>query len=366
MKETVALVGGGTAGHIYPTLAVGKVLRKKARVIYLGISGSPEEKLAKKEGFEFFPITSGKWHRYFTFSNLFTPWRIGKGFLEARSILKQQNVRAVFAKGGFVSFPVVVASASLKIPVVGHESDSVMGKTNLWLGRFMKKIAVAFPKGLYPSSVRKKLVYTGIPLREEFRHPDPEKIKEKFGLSSDPVLVVTGGSQGALAINELVFRALPILLKKCQVVHLTGEHSIQKAKEEKKKLPSVLQKRYHPLAFSFEMANILATADLVISRAGANTLFELAYLRKPAILIPYPYSAQQHQLKNANFAASLGGAIVFRQEKLNEKEFWLVVFRLLKDKTLRQRMGEKLSQLYRPEAEKKIANLVLREIKKQR
>ena len=114
------------------------------------------------------------------------------------------------------------------------------------------------------------------------------------------------------------------------------------------------------------MANILATADLVISRAGANTLFELAYLRKPAILIPYPYSAQQHQLKNANFAASLGGAIVFRQENLNEKEFWLVVFRLLKDKTLRQRMGEKFSQLYRPHAEQKIARLVLAQIKKQR
>lgn len=363
-KNTIALAGGGTAGHIWPAIEVGKAIKKrkpKAKLVYFGLKNSLEEKLAKKEGFDFLPISSGKWSRFASFSNLLTPLRIGCGLWQARRLLKKEKVKVLFAKGGFVSFPVVLAAFSLGIPIIGHESDSVMGKTNVYLLRFMRKMAVAFPCSLYPQRFRSKLVYTGIPINSNFFHlSESSEILSKFNLEgTDPILVVTGGSQGAMFLNELIWQNIENVLKMAQVVHLTGEQGIAKAKEVKAGLSRSLKDRYHPFAFSYQMPSLLAVADLVISRAGANTLFELAFLKKPAILVPYPYAAQNHQYHNAKFAASLGGAKVFLESRFNRREFWQTVAYLLAHSDEREKMGENLSQLFRPRAAEKIAQEVV-------
>jgi len=363
-KITIGLTGGGTAGHIWPTIEVGKALKAKepkARIVYFGLKNSLEEELAKKAGFEFFSITSGKWHRFFSFSNLFTPLKIGCGICQARALLRKEDVKVLFAKGGFVSFPMVLAAYSLKIPIIGHESDSIMGKTNAYLLRFMKKMAVAFPCSLYPKRLRPKLFHAGIPIRSDFfKIKNRKSILSKLNLDSgEPILVITGGSLGAMFLNELVWQNIDYLLKKVQVVHLTGKQGIVKAKEIKAKLPQVLQKKYHIFAFSYKMPLFLAAADLVISRAGANTLFELAFLKKAVLFIPYPYAAQNHQYFNAKFATSLGGAKMFVESRFDPKKFWQTVSYLIAHSEEREKMGNNLFQLFYPHSAERIAQEIL-------
>ncbi len=361
-QYSIGLVGGGTAGHIWPTIEVGKVLQEQlpgVPLYYFGVRGGLEEQIAKEQKFEFVGIVSGKWHRFVSLANLFVPLKIMQGLIQARRQMKRLRVKVLFAKGGFVSFPVVLAAWTLGIPVVGHESDSVMGKTNSYLSRFMKKIAVAFPPSLYPFRLRRKLFYAGIPLRSEFFQADPSRVVKRFNLQEDlPILVVTGGSQGALFLNKLVWDHIEWLLTKAQVIHLTGEQGEEESKRVKTQLPVSLRSRYHPLAFSYDMPHILKAADLVISRAGANTLFELAFLRKAVILVPYPYAAQNHQFFNAKFAVSLGGAKMFVESRFSWRHFQHTLEYLLAHPEERQRMGENLAQLYRPKAAERIAKEV--------
>jgi UDP-N-acetylglucosamine--N-acetylmuramyl-(pentapeptide) pyrophosphoryl-undecaprenol N-acetylglucosamine transferase len=361
-KIMIALTGGGTAGHILPTIEVGKKLKqlnKNIKIIYLGMSNSLEEELAQKNGFQFFPISTGKWRRYFSFKNLLTPLHIWQGTRQAKKILQEQQVQAVFAKGGYVSFPVVMAAAKLGIPVIGHESDSVIGKTNLMLLKRMKALAVAFPRSIYPKKLKEKLVYTGIPVHEYFfkQISDwPRDLKLKADL---PILVITGGSTGAEYLNNFVFRNLKSLLPMCQIVHLTGEQGIKQAIRIKRDFKLKRIRRYHPKAFSHAMPAILASGDLILSRAGANTLFELAALKKGSILIPYPYAAQNHQLINANFVAKLSGAIVFNQKKLNEGKLLTTIRHLLNHPEIAADLGRKLHGIYVPDSAERIANLIL-------
>lgn len=367
-KNVIALTGGGTAGHILPTIEVGKKIKqieKKAKIIYLGADYSLEEKLAQENGFKFFAIQSGKWRRYFSLANLLTPYYIWRGVKQAKKILQEQEVRVIFAKGGYVSFPVILAASKLNIPVIGHESDSVIGKTNLMLLKYMRVLAVAFPRSLYPKIFKKKLVYTGIPLRDDFfswslRGDSRGNLIKNLKLRADLLtLVVTGGSQGAEYLNNFVFRNLKTLLPLCQIVHLTGDQGIEQAKKIKQEFKFKEIKRYHVQAFSQELPAILTRADLVLSRAGANTLFELAALKKGAILIPYPYAAQNHQMVNANFAAKLGGAVIFKQKNLNEGKLLATIRHLLNHPEICKDLGRKLHGLYVPDSADRIADLVL-------
>jgi len=361
--KTIALTGGGTAGHIWPAIEVGKEIKRinpAIRIIYLGLESSQEEELAKLNHFEFFSIQSGKWRRYFSLSNILTPYYIWKGIKQAKKILQEQKVDALFAKGGFVSFPAVLAASGLKIPIIGHESDSIIGKTNVSLLKHMRFLCVAFPRSLYPKKYKEKLVYTGIPLRREFLKA--KKIETVFSSKiNKPKLLITGGSLGAEFLNNFVFGNLKNLLSVCQIVHLTGDQGIKQAQDLRKKLPFNLKKGYSPLAYSHKMTELIGSADLVLSRAGANTLFELAALRKPALLVPYPYAAQNHQQKNANLVAKIGGAKVVLQDKLANKKILVNLLYFLQHPEIREDMGKKLNGLFVPNSVQKIAELVLEE-----
>jgi UDP-N-acetylglucosamine--N-acetylmuramyl-(pentapeptide) pyrophosphoryl-undecaprenol N-acetylglucosamine transferase len=306
--------------------------------------------------FNFFPITAGKWRRYFSFANFLTPFNIWKGIRQAQKILQEQQVKVLFAKGGYVSFPVVIAASRLNIPVIGHESDSEIGKTNLTLLKRMQTLAVAFPRSLYPKKIKEKLVYTGIPIRKDFFKETkdwPKEIKLKENL---PLLVVTGGSTGAEYLNQFILRNLRNLSAICQIIHLTGEQGIAQAKQVKKELHL---RNYHAFDFSSYMPAILAKADLVLSRAGAGTMFELAALSKGTILIPYPYAAQNHQKKNAFFAKTLGGAVVLKQNGLTDNKLLSNIVHLLKNPEISEDLGRKLHGLYRSDATERIRDIIL-------
>ncbi|MDD3773828.1 MAG: undecaprenyldiphospho-muramoylpentapeptide beta-N-acetylglucosaminyltransferase [Patescibacteria group bacterium] len=364
-KVVIALTGGGTAGHVVPTITVGKKLKqvnKNLKIIYLGSRNGLEEKMAQELGFKFFNISAGKWRRYFSLANLLTPYMIWKGVRQAKKILQTQEVKVIFAKGGYVSFPVILAASKLNIPVIGHESDSVIGKTNLMLLKHMKALAVAFPRSLYPKKLKEKLVYTGVPISEVFlkkKKDWPRDLKLKNNL---PVLVVTGGSQGAQFLNNFIFRNLKTLLPICQVIHLTGEQGVAEAKKIKKAYKIKSIKNYHFNAFSDHMPAILEHADLILSRAGANTLFELAATKKAAILIPLPQAAQDHQMANAHFAARLGGAVVFNQKKFNEGKLLSTIRHFLNHPEICEDLGRKLHGLYVVDSTDRIVDLILEQL----
>ncbi|HCB99717.1 MAG TPA: undecaprenyldiphospho-muramoylpentapeptide beta-N-acetylglucosaminyltransferase [Ruminococcaceae bacterium] len=286
MKKII-LTGGGTAGHITPNLAILPLLRTAGfDVSYIGLKNGMEEGLIRPTGVPFYGIKGGKLRRYADFKNFTDLFRIGAGFTEAISLMHRIKPDVLFSKGGFVSSPVVWAAKLCGVPVVTHESDSTIGLANRISVPFAKKVCYTFPETgtALPSE---KGVLTGLPIREELLHGQKEKGLQFCGFSSDkPVLVITGGSQGAAFINAMVRRCLPDLLKTFQICHLCGKGNLDTKLEG---TPGYRQFAY----ISEELPDIFAMADLVITRGGSTSLFELLALQKPMVIIPYSRKASR-------------------------------------------------------------------------
>ena len=311
MKKIV-LTGGGTAGHVTPNIALLPALKEAGyEIAYIGSYNGIEKQLISDYGIPYTGIATGKFRRYFDLKNLTDPFRVGKGFTEAKKYLKQFKPDVVFSKGGFVSVPVVRAAASLGIPCIIHESDMTPGLANKLCFRVSEKICCNFPEtvSMLPAA---KAVLTGTPIRAELFTGDASKGRKFCGFKDDkPVLMVTGGSLGAVAVNEAVREALPLLLEKYNVVHLCGKKKLDDSFLDKK---GYKQFEY----VKDEMKDLFAMADVVISRAGANAICELLALKKPNILIPLPSkSSRGDQLLNAKSFESAGYSVVIEQEKLN-------------------------------------------------
>ena len=282
MAKKIVLTGGGTAGHCYPNLALVPTLQSMGYdITYVGSYDGIEKSLVEAEsGIPYFGIATGKLRRYFDLKNFTDPFRVMKGFAEARHILKVVSPDVVFSKGGFVAVPVVRAAASLKIPVVIHESDMTPGLANRLSYGSAARVCCSFRHtlSLLPGD---KGVFTGSPIRASLLHGDAERARSFLGMREGgyPFLMVIGGSQGAQHVNEVVREALPGLLKEYNVIHLCG-----KGKTD----PSLdLMEGYSQYEYiSEELADLYALADVVISRAGSNAIFELLALHKPNILIP--------------------------------------------------------------------------------
>lgn len=292
MKKII-LTGGGTAGHVTPNIALVPKLRELGFDIeYVGSYNGMEKQLVEDAGLPYYGISSGKLRRYFSVKNFTDPFRVIKGFFEANKLMKTLKPDVVFSKGGFVSVPVVVAAHFNKIPTIIHESDMTPGLANRIASRFAVKICHTFPET--GASLNGKGVYTGSPIREELFKGDRKIAMDMCGFdNSKPILLVTGGSLGAKAINDVVRMALPELLEEFQVAHLCGhdkyDYSLDGIKGYK-------QFEY----ISGEMKDFFAMADLIISRAGSNSICEIAALRKPNILIPLPARASRgDQILNA-------------------------------------------------------------------
>lgn len=312
MSKKIVMTGGGTAGHVTPNIALFPALRAEGYEIhYIGSFDGIEKKLIEDFDVPYYGISTGKFRRYFDPKNFSDPFRVMKGFFEARKILKHIKPDVVFSKGGFVSVPVVRAAASLKIPCIIHESDMTPGLANKLCIPVSRKICCNFPE-TFDMLPPEKAVLTGSPIREELSTGNKEDGLAFCGFNHEkPVIMVMGGSQGAAAVNQAIRDALPKLLEKYQVVHLCGKDKMDNLLLT---VPGYKQFEY----IKEEMKDLLAMADLVISRSGANAISEILALRKPNILIPLP-SGRGDQLLNADSYEAQGFSIVINEDDLTTK-----------------------------------------------
>lgn len=313
MKKIV-LTGGGTAGHVTPNIALLPRLKELGyEITYLGSYDGIEKKLIADFDIPYYGIATGKLRRYFDPKNFTDPFRVIKGFSEAKKILKEIQPDVVFSKGGFVTVPVVRAAAALKIPCIIHESDMTPGLANKLCIPVADKICCNFPETLQKLSPE-KAVLTGSPIREELAKGDAEAGRKLCGFNTEkPVIMVIGGSLGALNVNRFVRAALPLLLEDFQIVHLCGKDKVDNMLLNQ---PGYKQFEY----LKAELKDIFAMADIVVSRAGANAICELLALKKPNILIPLPSaSSRGDQLLNAKSFESQGFSIVIDEDDLSEK-----------------------------------------------
>lgn len=310
MKKIV-LTGGGTAGHVTPNIALLPSLSAAGyEVTYVGSYDGIEKRLIEDFNIPYVGISTGKFRRYLDLKNLTDPFRVVKGYGEAKKFLKTYRPDVVFSKGGFVSVPVVRAAASLHIPCIIHESDMTPGLANRLCISAAKRVCCNFPETLklLPED---KAVLTGSPIREELFRGNKVAGLDLCGFTANkPVIMVIGGSLGASYVNKVIREALPVLLKDFQVVHLCG-----KGKMDNLLLNTPGYKQFEYI--KTELKDIFAMSDLVISRAGANALCELLALRKPNILIPLPSSSSRgDQLLNARSFEAQGFSVVLDEDDL--------------------------------------------------
>jgi len=310
-SKKIILTGGGTAGHVAPNLALIPSLKEAGfDIYYIGSHNGIERELVESAGIPYFGISSGKLRRYRSIKNATDILRVGKGLLDAIRIMRKIKPDIVFSKGGFVVVPVIAAARLLRVTSIIHESDLTPGLANKLAMPFASKICVSFPETLAHVS-KSKGVVTGTPLRPElFTGSKSEGFKyTNLDTNGLPVLLVTGGSQGANAINNCIREALPGILQNFQVVHLCGKGNLSGITK-----PGYVEFEYIKNA----MADVLAMADIVVSRAGANTLFELVALNKPNLLIPLPASQSRgDQLQNAASFQKQGLSAVLPEEEMS-------------------------------------------------
>ena len=314
MSKKIILTGGGTAGHVTPNMALIPELKKKGYEIkYVGSYTGIEKKLIVEMGVEYQGISSVKLIRYFSMKNFSDPFRVLKGFKEAKKIMKDYNPSIVFSKGGFVSVPVVLAAKKYKIPVIIHESDMTPGLANRIAMKGASVICHNFPETA-ASLPDGKAVLTGSPIREELRHGDKAAGLKSLDFTPDkPVIMVMGGSLGAVAVNNAIRGALDELLDKYQIIHLCGKGKLD---ESLKNIPGYKQFEY----VKSELTNYFAAADLLVSRAGANAICEIAALQKPNILIPLSRKASRgDQILNANSFKKQGFSEVIEEEDVTKE-----------------------------------------------
>ncbi|MCX6807145.1 MAG: undecaprenyldiphospho-muramoylpentapeptide beta-N-acetylglucosaminyltransferase [Candidatus Berkelbacteria bacterium] len=359
------LTGGGTAGHVYPLLSIldelkSKVKNERLDTLYIGSKGGVEEEVVKKHNISSIFIYSGKWRRYWLkwlpalLLNIRDLFLLLIGFFQAFFVVVRYRPDIIVAKGGYVTLPVAFASWFCRIPLIVHESDVVMGISNKICARVAKVVCVSFPPEYYKGLVQKKLVYTGNPIRKEFF----KDIRNSQKQGKIPNILITGGSQGAQKINSTIFSILSELVKISNVYHLTGSLGYDQALKAKDSL-SEHKNRYMPVKFAGnEMPEMMQKAKLIISRAGANTLAEIAAVFKPSILIPLKGAASNHQAKNAEIFQKNKAAVVLTEDELSSNLLFQKIKDLLENKELLKRTGKNAGKLSCPKA----ASLVVDEI----
>jgi len=351
-KIKIVVAGGGSSsGHITPLVAVINALQSKlVEVLWIGDNSARTRELAAEAKAEFIGIPTGKIHRRLTFENIKTPFRYWAGIRAAGKVLDEFQPDVVFGKGGSVSLPVVKAAHRRGIPIVIHESDARMGLANLWAAQIADLICVSYPIDQYPARFANKLLFTGVPVRPQF-------LTVTAHTYARPRLLVTGGGQGSVAINRALWGALPALSRELDIDHLTGPASFTEARTHQ-------AMGYRSIAYArTEMAQLLADADLVLSRASATTLAEIAVIGRPAILVPLPSAANDHQRANARAWTAAGAGVVIEERDLTSDRLIQEIHSLLGDKKARTKMAKAARLLAHPEAATEIAKAILSMIK---
>lgn len=332
--KRVWLVGGETGGHVVPLLAVAEKLKSISGITieFVGSRHGIEARLARQANFRFIAVQSGKLRRSGSLLsgllNVFDGIKIIIGVMQTVWHIQHLRPKVIFSKGGPVSLPVVVAAWLCRVPVVTHESDIVMGYANRIIARIAAKVLTGFPSINYPYVAASKLVYVGIPLRREFC------IKRAPAKLPRPMVLVTGGSQGAASVGEVVLAILPRLLRHANVMHICGDSLVTKCQQVKASLEPQIRDYYAYVAYTDNIADYIREASVVVTRAGSQ-LFEIASLKKAMIMIPLPWSANNHQVKNANYFASQSAGLLLLQSNLTPQVLYETISSVLSDSIIR-------------------------------
>ncbi|MBI3631163.1 MAG: UDP-N-acetylglucosamine--N-acetylmuramyl-(pentapeptide) pyrophosphoryl-undecaprenol N-acetylglucosamine transferase [Candidatus Sungbacteria bacterium] len=366
----ILFTGGGGGGHFFPVLAVIRELKRVAeeeqildvQLFYIGPDDFGQD-LLREEGVAPVRITSGKMRRYASVRNIADIFKTFLGVVQAFWNIFLIMPDVIFSKGSYGALPAVVVSAVFRIPLMIHESDAIPGRVSRFSARFASRIGVAFPSAAayFPKA---KVALVGIPLRRRILGGIKEEAAETFNVFSDlPVIGVIGASQGAVKINDAFLGTLKELTDQYELVHQTGEKNYTDVKGEADVVLEFAHKeRYHPLGFLNEsqIRDFYLLSDLIVSRAGASSIFEIAAHAKPSILIPLSSAAQDHQRKNAYEYAAEGGATIIEEGNLTPHILYAEIKKLMDDPVKLKRMGEAASNFARPDAAEIIAKEILK------
>jgi len=368
----VVFTGGGTGGHIFPIIAVIRELKKspmgsKIKFYYLGSKDKFGRELLKKENVKVRTIISGKIRRYggiSIFQNFIDIlFKIPLGIIQSFIYLFFINPDLVFSKGGYGSVPVVISAWFLRIPIFIHESDTVLGAANKLASKLCSEIFASFPLRESEKIPLKKVLIVGNPIREEILGGRREEATKFFNLQGGkPLIFIMEGSQGAERINDIILNILPKLLASFEVIHQCGENNIKEVKKEAEvMIDKNLERYYHLYSFLGEKGLKLAfaAADIIISRAGSGSIFEIAASGKPSILIPLPEAAQNHQIRNAYSFAKDGASIVIEEGVLKPYSFLQQIKNLAEDKKTMELMSKKAKEFAKPKAADIISQYIL-------
>ena len=362
----IVFTGGGTGGHFYPIIAVAQKINKiidKEKILNVKLyylSDSPYDKEALFEnGILYEEINAGKMRVYFSFKNFSDILKTFFGVLHAIYKVFSIYPDVIFGKGGYASFPTLLAARILNIPVIIHESDSAPGRVNRWAGNFAKKVAISFKETVdyFP---KEKVAWTGQPIREEIEHKaDKKSALDYFKLESSlPVILILGGSQGAELINNTILDAIPRLIKNYQIIHQTGVRNFKMVTERSSVLLDTDENKSRYLALSFlntlEMKMAAGAATIIISRAG-STLFEIASWGVPSILVPFTESNADHAKKNAFAYARTGACTVIEEMNMTANILSSEIERILADKQTLEKMAISAKEFYKEGGSEKIA-----------
>jgi UDP-N-acetylglucosamine--N-acetylmuramyl-(pentapeptide) pyrophosphoryl-undecaprenol N-acetylglucosamine transferase len=364
----IVFTGGGSGGHFYPIIAIAESIQKIAKEkkllspqMYFFAPSPYNQGLLYEHGIEFQGVAAGKRRRYFSILNFLDLFKTAWGILGATLDLFDIYPDVVFSKGGYGSFPTLVAARLLRIPVFIHESDSAPGRVNKWAGKFAARIALSY-KEASPYFKEGRAVHTGQPVLEERLEPITAGAHEFFGFDQSlPTIFIMGGSQGAETINNAVLDVLPELVKNFQIIHQTGAPNFEVVKKSAAAilLESPYKNRYKPFGYlnSLEMRMAAGAATLVVSRGG-STVFEIASWQKPSIIIPITNSNENHQVKNAFAYAGAGGCTVLQEVNLKPHVFLAEIKRIIESREIQQKMIEGSKSFFKPGA----ADTIAREI----
>lgn len=374
----ILFTGGGSGGHVFPIIAVRQAFNtlletpdKELVFYYLGPDKFARENFSK-EKIESRFILSGKLRRYFSLKTPLDFIRLIIGIIQSFFYLFIWVPDIIFSKGGYGSIPVVLVGWIYRIPVILHESDSVPGLANRFMAKFAKKIIISFSASKERFGKHQtKTVLIGNPIRKELLDGNSVSGKQFFKVSSNkPIILILGGSQGAQKINEIVLNTLPRLLEISEIIHISGEVDYDNIFRETQK--TLKNPAYHLYKFlnPEELKHAYGAADLIINRAGAGSIFEIAALGKPSILIPLPNSAGDHQRKNAyDFAntdkqTGKGRAMILEQENLTPNTFIEMIKKIINDPEEIKRMGQNAKEFYLADTAQKIRDEILKLVKK--
>lgn len=366
----IVFTGGGTGGHFYPVIAVVEGVNKAldrekiigAELFYF--SDTPyDEEILFANNLKFVQVSAGKIRTYFSILNFFDLFKTAFGVFSAIIKLYKIYPDVVFGKGGYSSFPTILAAKILRIPVIIHESDSAPGRVNMWAGKFAQRIAVSFKEAVefFPKN---KVAWTGHPIRIEIGESAPkEKALEHFKLESNlPVILILGGSQGAELINQTVLDALPILLPNFQIIHQTGIKNFVAAEGRAGVIlgDNPIRAHYVPVPYLNNLSMKMASgaASLIISRAGSS-IFEIASWGIPSILIPITNTNRDHQKNNAFAYARAGACEVIEEMNLTDHILNFEILKIMGDKIHYENMAKHAKAFYKPDAAEKIAEEIM-------